>query len=512
KAVNLRREWYVKAKGQWYPNALPNLTGKNAGRLDIPAKDNAVPGQIIQTVLVELHVPKDVKAGTYSGAIDVRADGDVAGKVPVSVTVHNVTIPDELSFIIELNSYGQGNKQTFHAIHRLAHRLRLGYNTLAYGHTRRGSLVCLPKIKGSGASATVADWSAWDEWMGPLLDGSLFADLPRGKTPIPHFYLPFHESYPTEIYDEYAGGKFHRDKHMKPGEKWDKNKWQFYMCANDVYVADGFSDKWKAAAAKIAREYRKHFEDKGWTRTQFQIFANNKLYYKKGPKSKASSLWTLDEPSFGRDFRALGFVYRTFARHFVGSKLDVTTRGDVSRPQWQGDRLDDGACDVAVVSSAIYSFQPLIQRRIVEHGDRYWFYGGSPSANVDLTQLAAIYIKNWTMGCEGGLAYWTSFHGNQWDKADRLALVLSAKHGYKDRAVPTDRLVAQRRAQQDIELLNLLAKRKGWSFRRAARAVAAAVNLKSSTVSRGADDPGKTNFASIRATDLAKIRLAMLRI
>ena len=57
------------------------------------------------------------------------------------------------------------------------------------------------------------------------------------------------------------------------------------------------------------------------------------------------------------------------------------------------------------------------------------------------------------MGCEGGLAYWTSFHGNDWD-------------------VPTDRLAAQRRAEQDIELLNLLAKQEGWSARRVARAVA----------------------------------------
>ncbi len=56
------------------------------------------------------------------------------------------------------------------------------------------------------------------------------------------------------------------------------------------------------------------------------------------------------------------------------------------------------------------------------------------------------------MGCEGGLAYWTSFHGNDWDVPDRLA--------------------AQRRAEQDIELLNLLAKQEGWSARRVARAAA----------------------------------------
>ena len=507
--VNLRREWYHRAGGAWYANAIPNLAEKDAGRLDVPAKDQSISGQVLQTVLVEVAVPKDARPGEYRGRIAVAAGGE-AGEVPVRLTVFDVTIPDELSFLIELNSYGQRSKERFHALHRLAHRFRLGYNTLSYSHSGNRSLPCIPKVVGSGASARVADWSAWDEWMGPLLDGSLFADLPRGATPIPHFYLPFFESYPTEIYDEYCGGKFHRDGHLAPGEKWNKDKWQFHMCANDVYVADGFSAKWKAAAAAVAGQYRRHFEQKGWTKTQFQIFANCKLYYKRGPKSRATALWTLDEPSFGRDFRALGFLYRTFQTPFAGSKLNVTTRGDVSRPQWQGDRLD-GACDVSVVSSAIYSWQPLLQRRIIEHGSRYWFYGGSPSTNVDLAQLAAIYLKNWTMGCEGGLAYWTSFKGGSWDKPERFALILGRSHGYSSPAVPTDRIAAQRRAQQDIELLNLLARKKGWSRRRAARAVAAAVNLRSRTDARGADDPGRTSFAGIRAADLARIRLALLK-
>ena len=507
--ICLWREWYLKAGNGWYGNAIPPLDGKDGGRLDIPAADNAVPHQKLQTLLVEVAVPKDARPGAYEGALKITA-GEAAGSVPIRLTVHDAVIPDELSFIIELNCYGQGDKKAFHAIHRLAHRFRLGYNVLAYGHTRRGSLVCLPEIEGKGASAKVADWSAWDEWMGPLLDGSLFADLPRGATPIPHFYLPFHESYPTEIYDEYAGGKFHLDRHLAPGEKWDQDAWRFFVSANDVYVADGFSESWKAAADKVARQWRQHFEAKGWTRTQLQIFANNKLYFRNKAGSRASALWTLDEPSYGRDFRALGFLYRTFKKPFEGTTLNVVTRGDISRPEWQGDRLD-GACDVSVVSSAIYRSQPMIQRRRIEHGDRYWFYGGSPSLTTDLTQLAALYVKNWTLGCDGGLAYWTSFQGNKWDQADRLALVLSGAHGYDAAAVATDRIAAQRRAQQDIELLNLLAKKQGWSRRRVARAVAAAVNLESRTEARGADDPGSTSFAGVRAKDLAAIRVAVLK-
>ena len=508
--ITLRREWYLRAGKRWYSAAIPPLAAKSAGRLDVPARDQRIDGQKNQAVLVEIAVPRGAKPGRYEGRIAVSVGGR-SGGVPVRLTVCDVTIPDELGFLIELNSYGQQSKEQFHALHRMAHRFRLGYNTLSYSHSGRRTLPCVPDIAGSGAAARVADWSRWDEWMGPLLDGALFADLPRGKTPIPHFYLPFFENYPTEIYEEYLGGKLHRDTHLAPNEKWDTNKWRAYLCANDVYVADGFSDKWKAAAASVARQFRKHFEAKGWTRTQFHIFANCKLYYHNSRRSRATALWTLDEPSYGRDFRALGFLYRTFKAPFEGTSLRVVTRGDISRPQWQGDRLD-GASDLSVVSSAIYHWQGLLQRRVVEHGDGYWFYGGSPGPDRDLAQLAALYLKNWTLGCDGGLAYWTSFHGNNWDKADPLACVLSAAHGYDLPVVPTARLAAQRRVQQDIELLALLARRKGWSRRRVARAVSAAVNLASRTDSRGADDPGRTSFDGVRAADLARIRLAVLRL
>jgi hypothetical protein len=508
--LKLRRDWYPKKGCSWYGNAIPELAEKDQGRLDLPVSDQTIPGQTVQTVLLEIAVPSNAPAGIYNGALAVGV-GDMVFKVPVSLKVYNVNIPDELSYIIELNSYGQRDKDRFHATHRMAHYFRTGYNTLSYSHSGNRKLPCIPEIVGEGANARVKSWKEWDEWMSPLLDGTLFADLPRGKTPIPHFYLPFYESYPTEIYEEYLDGKLHDDSFLEPGEKWERDKWRFYMCANDVYVADGFSDKWKAAAKTVAEQYREYFEKKGWTDTQFQIFANCKINFRRGPGSKATSLWTLDEPSFGRDFRALAFLYRTFKEPFRGSKLNVQCRGDVSRPQWQGDRLD-GVSDITVVSGALYAFQPLIQRRRVEHDDVFWFYGGSPGVHADLTQIAAIYLKTWTLGCDGGLAYWTSFHGNDWDKADSLAIVLQANHGYKSLAVPTDRLSAQRRVQQDIELLNLLAEKKGWSRRRAARALAAAVNLASETVARGADDPGKTNFAAVRVDDLARIRLALLEM
>lgn len=504
KHVRLLREWYVKSENQYYGGPLPVLNEKDGGAFDVPAKDNAVPGQTVQTIFVEIQIPKDANPGHYQGALAVAA-GDAKGELPVALIVHEAVLPDELSYVVELNAYGQGNKDDFYAIHRLAHRFRLGYNTLGYGHSGGTSLPFIPKINGEGAESAVADWSAWDDWMGPLLDGSAFKDLPRGEVPIPHFYLPFFENYPASVRTEYLGGKIHAAR-----PKMSKEDWPFFMCQNDVFVADAFSDKWKAAAKKIAGDYVKHFEEKGWTRTEFQIFANNKVF--KGG-DKATALWCLDEPSFGRDFHAIAFLYRSFQDPFKGSKLRWTTRGDISRPEWQGDRLD-GACETVVVSGAFYGHQDIIQRRRVEQGDKYWLYGGGGNlgADKDLAQLDAYYVKSWSLGTDGGLAYWTSFHGNQWDENDPLAIVVGAKNGYTTRATATGRLAAQRRAQQDVELLNLLSAKKGWSRRQVAHAVAKAINLEADTTTKGADDPGDIRFRAIDAAKLAQVRAAVYRL
>lgn len=502
--VTLRREWYAKNGANWVVTALPLLSEKDGGRLGIPMSDQTIPGQTIQTVLVELAIPQNTAPGVYNGAIVVKSP-EGSGELPIRLKVADVIMPNQLNYIIELNSYGDKNKTQFYAIHRLAHLFRLGYNVVPYNHSGNPTVPYVPEVTNLGPQARVVNWDTWDSWMAPLLDGSLFSDLPRGNTPIPQCYLPFYEGYPASAKREYLGGKLHNALCVIPGKPFNKAEAYTFMCANDVYVADGFSPLWKQSAAAIALEFRRHFEQKKWTRTEFQIFCNNKLFTSKEP----SSLWTLDEPSYGRDFRALGFLDGTFKRPFQGSSLNVVIRGDISRPELQGNRLD-GCCDISVMSSSLYTFQSMIQRRMHEQGSRYWFYGGAPGPETDLAQLAATYLKTWSLGCDGGLAYWTSFHGNVWDGLDPLACVVEANHGYTSVVVPTDRLAASRRAQQDIELCNLLAQKRGWSRPLVSRAVNELVNLSSKTEATQADDPGRTVFSGVSAEQLAQLRQALI--
>ncbi len=520
KAVVPHRVWYACDKRggtpAYYGNAAPVL----AGPLAIPAADNKIPGQKNQSVYVDLYVPRDIPAGTYRGPLIVTSSAG-EGKINIALNVLDLTMPAKLDYIIELNAYGwtrPDDIKGWFAMHRLAHRHRTGYNVLGYGHCQSVTVPFMPKLKGEGAAAKITDWTAWDRWMGPLLDGSVFADLPRGPVPIPHFYLPFHENYPAKIKEHYARPEFFANEPTNAKGMFDFVAWKDRLAATDVDIRKAFDKTWQDEAAAIARQYREHFIAKGWTQTEFQIFCNDKLNFRQ-PKTQnpnetggwqhATSLWTLDEPSYGRDFRALGYLLRAFKPSLEGEPLNVITRGDVSRPEWQGDRLD-GAVDVTVVSGALYRYQGIIQSRRILKGSKYWFYGGGNGPRGDDAAIEAVYIKTWTMGCDGGLAYWTSFEKDEdWNRSQQLAVVyMKDANGYKG-PVATVRLKAERRAEQDIELMNMLAQQPGWNRTRVARAIAAAVNLTSNTVSKGADDPGQTSFRDIHAADLAKIRYAL---
>ena len=166
------RQWYLDSKGRYYGEACPPLTGS----LSIPAEDNKVPGQKNQSVYVDLYVPHAIPAGLYRGTITVGTEQRRVD-VGIELNVFDLDMPDTLSYVIELNSYGfEGPIERFWAMHRLAHEHRLGYNVLSYGHCDSTSVPFIPVVEGDGETARVSDWTRWDRWMGPVLDGSAFKE------------------------------------------------------------------------------------------------------------------------------------------------------------------------------------------------------------------------------------------------------------------------------------------------------------------------------------------------
>jgi hypothetical protein len=70
----------------------------------------AVPFEVFkgqnQALWVDVHVPKEVPAGTYSGALTVQARGGISEKIDVTVTVWNFTLPDGPTHRNHFGSFG----------------------------------------------------------------------------------------------------------------------------------------------------------------------------------------------------------------------------------------------------------------------------------------------------------------------------------------------------------------------------------------------------------------------
>src|SRR5439155_15079062 len=78
-------------------------------------------------------------------------------------------------------------------------------------------------------------------------------------------------------------------------------------------VEQAFDQEFKDEFQAVAREFARHFREKGWTQTQFQFYLNNKYYYR-DPKQGGygSYWWLLDEPMHRDDWLALRFFGKLF--------------------------------------------------------------------------------------------------------------------------------------------------------------------------------------------------------
>ena len=184
-----------------------------------------------------------------------------------------------------MNAYGLPDAQET-AYYRLAHAHRSCLNCLRYSW--RGAVAdgCAPKTAADGSW----DWTAWDRRFGPLLNGSAFADLPRGRTPVDEFYLPLNENWPMNHERAYRGG---------------------------YWIENAYPDSYWAEFRAASRQFARHIAAKGWAETTFEFYLNDKVYFKaeQGSWSRCSAPWIFDEPVNTQDFWAL----RRFGREFLAA-------------------------------------------------------------------------------------------------------------------------------------------------------------------------------------------------
>ena len=481
-AAKLHVEWgrfgYVPSKKGPLPDPVIPLDGP----IDVPNPKDGIAGQTRASLLCEVYVPHDAPTGAHRGTLTLRS-GDAKLDIPVTLWVWSFTLPDYLSFLPEMNCYGLPEGER--AYYRLAHRHRTVLNRVPY--SQRGTVHegCAPKWDGRRL-----DWTAWDKRFGPLLDGTAFRDLPRRGVPIEVFYLPLHESWPSPMEGHYNGG----------------------------YWADrAFSPEYRRALVEVSRQMAEHFAERGWRETIFQCYLNNKVNFKRNGWSRGSSPWLLDEPANFQDYWALRFFGEAFHEGAGAPRggLKMLYRCDVSRPQWQRNSLDHVLGYNVVGGGPLRRYHPLVMRRKEGFRQIVVDYGTTNPIEASNVQPVGWCLDSWTLGSDGVLPWQTIGRDGSWKQADQLALFYPGGPVGLEEPVPSVRLKAYRRGQQDVEYLQMWQnhrERARWAVR---GAVLKSLKLKSQQEATGAaaseEDAGRVSFAELRPQDAWALRIRIAK-
>jgi hypothetical protein len=450
---------------------------------------------------VERYVSKSEAPGEQKLALSLKI-GDAETAIPVALKVHAATIPDLLSFHVSLNAYGSpgealGDKpgspaylELERSFHRLAHEHRGTLAIVPYSH--RGFLQwnVAPEIRRNGSKVEVSSWEKFDERWGPYFDGSAFKGLPRDGVPMDHVYWPLHENWPLPINDYYS-------YRGKPEDHW-----------RDAPVPEqAFAEEYGKAFGAMAREFATHAATKGWSRTQFQVFLNNKPDVRFMRHQNEGAWWRLDEPVHAEDHLAL----RYFGKRAVEAVRDlksvkVTFRADLSRPQLRRDFLD-GVLGLDCVAGSYRQYPDLVFGR----GEEVWIYGGLQiGANGEAGRAWA--FQCFLDGADGAVPWLALGDAGSWEKPTDTALLLPPKPGMEKRAYATLRLKGLRRAELDAELLRMVLAKLRASREEVRSGLSQALGLLGEFKKTSEVDAGRIDYGNLDPDRFEALRRSMLEV
>ena len=433
--TDLFREWFhfVEADKQYYPDALIPTLSPYSSRL--PEPDNRVPKQTAQAFWVDIYIPADAAPGVFTGKAQLTGAGKSV-VLPLRLTILSPQIPADDVVTIDHNSYGSSwlaeqfpatygrnpvkwyeSDEFFkliHAYHRIFYEHRGILHQLGYGHSGKVAPEFAPALEGSGRSRHIADWSLYDRHYGPLFDGSAFAASRRGPRPIPFVYLPIDPEWPASY--EFWG---------EPG--------------------------YEAEFVNVVSEMERHFREKGWTHTNFEVFFNHKKRYAGFP-------WDGDEVRFPKDLDYFVEYGRLLKKALPpDSPVHFVFRADVSWDMEPQFKLLKGIVNLWCCSGGILSFYSDAPKTLRERGDIVWYYGGPPGVGETSSAITEFPLRAWLWGVNG-FVHWLAVDpgADPWFHFDggRTALVYSGDRFGLAEPIPGIRLKIQRNCLQDLAMID----------------------------------------------------------
>ncbi|HUV39875.1 MAG TPA: hypothetical protein VMY39_09695 [Planctomycetota bacterium] len=482
--TDLFRALYVDSKAGRIPDPL------------VPFSELTLSPDVATPVVVDVYVPFDFARSSVKGEFRV-SDGRT---VPIELTVRKFAIPKRASFLCEMNGYGMPDSaEEFYRLQRVAYDHRVHANILSYSHSStapRARTARMDLLMSDGRrmdearyndikpGAKQGYWKDFVEVFGPFLTGACFKDGHRGPIPAPGFYLTFHESWPLKVRDYFNGNP----------DAWEAFKDKPVYAGTFVDVLEDF-----IATAK--RE--------GWTECGFQLYLNNKGSL--GDRNK--SPWILDEPTAYWDYRALRF-YGELTQRAKGKSCPVTLdyRIDISRPEFDRGELVPGCADLWVVGGGAFKkYHRIVTDRAEREGLKIWTYGTTNAVETTNRATQAMVLEVYRSGGTGFVPWQTKVDvgrgANPLAKADQLALFIFDAPEDGTRPVRHSmRLKAYRRAEQDVEYLELLRRKMKWTDGQLRAFIDHYVDLTGDVVQAYAEDAGTARYGRLSPEAFRRLR------
>jgi hypothetical protein len=440
--ADLFKAWFHGTrKGQeLIPDALVPVLNPYSGK--IPDPDNQIQGQTSQTFWVDIWVPREARPGVYSGKAILRS-GQRRHQLQLRLKVLKAVIPDEDALTIDHNSYGTSwmanlyprlretargdffrSDELFrliHAYHCIFYDHRGTFHQLGYGHGGKVGPEFAPELKGRGRNKQIASWELFDRHYAGLLDGSALAASRRGAKPIPFVYLPINPEWPASFL---AWGE--------PG--------------------------YEAEFVNVVSAMERHFREKGWTETRFEMFFNHKKRYK-------GFHWDGDEARFAKDDKPI-LEYGRLLKKSVppDSPVKFVFRHDVSWRMEEQFKTLAGVVNFWVCSRAILSWLPGELRPVKQRGDIVWIYSGPPAIGESSSAILENPLRAWMWDLDGYIHWLTvSPSRDPWfqSEGESTSLAYPGERFGVFGPIPSIRLKVQRNFAQDLALLKSLERTRG---------------------------------------------------
>lgn len=426
---------YAKVGTRLVPDVIVPLDGSVAGikSFSVPLRMRGLPEADNRQglILFEVWIPKTARPGLHQGPVTILQGGQEMAKLNVDLTVFPFAIPDAPTYRLDYLSYGSplgslqldaalpsGGEQDFktapaglqaeHQAYRLTLENRGFLNILPYKSQRGNALYAYP-VKGTGRNAKVVSFEGFDARFGPVLDGKTSK---YGRPPA-CFTLAFNINYPFTMHED------------------PKRQFDFRPFKNSIPEGPGKHPDLKIfeeTYREVAQQTIAHFAEKGWTKTAFEVFFNQK------PQDNNRTPWKLDEPVEAADYKGLRYLYNVTKWAFEGAEakgIRVLTRIDIGHWECEGFRTLEGKPTACYKKKDYNSHQaeailkPVVDRWVAGRVHvaaaqalvpRYNTaqalfdeYGGSGNHATHFGHFAGVAWRSFFMGVEGTVFYKASF-------------------------------------------------------------------------------------------------------